>query len=148
VHGVERDDAVGDLEFAEQLLCGGDFVGLFLDIDMSQNQAGFNVECVQQLGCLAVAEVVEASPKRLAIQRDVALRWIGCGIPQTSGVAAEHLLDGLWIEALEDIANGGVSGRTLPAQTEGGVQPAAMHLDEGLDGTKGIATGDHGEDGE
>jgi hypothetical protein len=41
-----------------------------------------------------------------------------------------------------------MSGRTLPAQTEGGVQPAAMHLDKGLDRAEGIATGDHGEDGE
>ncbi len=115
MHGVERDDAVGDLEFAEQLLCGGDFVRLFLDIDMSQDQAGFDVKCVQQLGCLAVVEVVKASPERLPIQCHAAPRWIGCGIPQTSGVAAEHLLDGLWIEALEDIANGGMSGCTLPA---------------------------------
>jgi len=148
VHGVERDDAVCELEFAEQLLRGGDFVGLFFDIDMSQDQAGFDVECMQQLGCLAVVEVVETSPERLAIQRDAAPRWIGCGIPQTGGVAAEHLLDGLRIEALEDIADRGMSGRTSPAQTEGGVQPAAMHPDEGLNGAEGIATGDHGEDGE
>jgi hypothetical protein len=57
--------------------------------------------------------------------RDAAPRWIGCGIPQTSGVATKHPLDSLCVEALEDIANGGVGGRTLPAQTEGGVQPAA-----------------------
>ena len=148
VHGVERDDAVGNPEFAEQLLCGRDFVGLFLNIDMGQNQAGFDVKCVQQLGCLAVVEVVEASPQRLPVQRDAAPRWIGCRIAQTSGVAAEHLFDSLWIKALEDIANSGMSGRTLPAQTEGGVQPAAMHLDKGLDRAEGIATGDHGEDGE
>ena len=115
---------------------------------MGQDQAGFDVECVQQLGCLAVVEVVETSPKRLPIQRDAAPRWIGCGIPQTSGVAAEHPLDSLCVEALEDIANGGMGGRTLPAQTEGGVQPPAMHFDEGLNGAEGIATGDHGEDGE
>jgi len=119
VHGVERDDAVGNPEFAEQLLCGRDFVGLFLNIDMGQNQAGFDVKCVQQLGCLAVVEVVEASPQRLPVQRDAAPRWIGCRIAQTSGVAAEHLFDSLWIKALEDIANSGMSGRTLPAQTEG-----------------------------
>jgi len=115
---------------------------------MGQDQAGFDVECVQQLGCLTVVEVVETSPKRLPIQRDAASRWIGCGIPQTSGVAAEHPLDSLCVEALEDIANGGMGGRTLPAQTEGGVQPPAMHFDEGLNGAEGIATGDHGEYGE
>ena len=148
VHGVEGDDAVGELEFAEQLLRGGDFVGLLFDIDMGEDQAGFDVECMQQLGCLAVVEVVETSPERLAIQRDAAPRGIGFGIPQISGVAAEYLLDGLRIEALQDIADRGMSGGTLPAQAEGGVQPAAMHLDEGLDRTEGIATGHHGEDGE
>ena len=148
VHGVERDDAVSDLEFAEQLLCGGDFIGLFLDIDMSQDQAGLDVECVQQLGCLAVVEVVEASPECLPVQRDAAPRLVVCSIAQASGVTTEHLLDSLWIEALEDITNSSVSRRTLPAQTEGGVQPAAMHLDKGLDRAEGIATGDHGEDGE
>ena len=115
---------------------------------MGQDQAGFDIKCVQQLGRLAVVEVVEASPERLPVQGNVAPRWIGCGIAQTSGVAAEHPLDCLWIEALEDIANSCMSGRTLPAQTEGGVQPAAMHLDKGLNRTEGIATGDHGEDGE
>ena len=111
--------------------CCAAIVGLFFDIDMGQDQAGFGVECVQQLGGFAVVEVVETSPERLPIQRDTAPRWISCGIPQTSGVAAEHPLDSLCVEALEDIANGGMGGRTLPAQTEGGVQPSAMHFDEG-----------------
>ena len=44
VHGVERDDAVGHLQFAEQLLGCGDLIGLCLDVDMGQDQAGFDVE--------------------------------------------------------------------------------------------------------
>ena len=82
VHSIERDDAVGELKFAEQLLGCGNFVGLVRDIDMGQDQAGFGVECVQHLGCLAVIEVVEASPECLAIERDDTSRWIGCGAPQ------------------------------------------------------------------
>jgi len=54
---------------------------------MGQDQAGFDVECVQQLGRFAVVKVVETSPQRLTIQSDAAPRWIGCGIPQSSGVA-------------------------------------------------------------
>ena len=68
---------------------------------------------MQQLGCFAVVEVVEASPQRLAIQRDSAARWIGRDIPADRGMAAEHLLDRLWIEALQDIANGSMRWRTL-----------------------------------
>ena len=36
VHGIERDDAVGELEFAEQPLRGWDFVRLLTDVDMCQ----------------------------------------------------------------------------------------------------------------
>ena len=66
-----------DVEFAEQPLRGGDLVGFLLDIDVRQDQAGFGIECVQQLGCLAIAEIVEAAPKRLAVERDAAARRIG-----------------------------------------------------------------------
>jgi hypothetical protein len=148
VQGIERDDAVRNLEFAKQLLRGGDLVGFLCDVDVRQDQSGVGVESMQQLGGLAVAEIVEASPERLPIQRDGASRWIGCGIPQTSGVAAEHLLDWLRIEALQDVADGGMGRGALPAQTEGDVQSATVHLDKGLNGTEGIAAGNHGEDGE
>ena len=63
-------------------------------------------------------------------------------------MAAERLLDVLWIETLKDVADGGVGGRALPVQAERGVQPAAVHSDEGLDRTKGIAAGDDGKNGE
>jgi hypothetical protein len=46
VHGIERDDTVCDLQFVKQLLRGGDFVGLFRDINVRQHQAGFGVEGV------------------------------------------------------------------------------------------------------
>ena len=50
MHGIKGNDAVRDIEFAEQLLRGGDFVGLFLDIDVCQDETGFDVEGVQHLG--------------------------------------------------------------------------------------------------
>jgi hypothetical protein len=103
---------------------------------------------VQHLSRLAVVETVEASPERLAIQSDAASRWAGRGIPQASGVLPEDLLDRLGIEALEDVSNGGMGRGSPPMQTKGGVQPAAMHCDEGHDGTIGIAAGDDGKDRE
>ena len=148
MQGVKGDDAVGDVEFAEQPLRGGDLVGLFLDIDVRQDQAGFGIECVQQLGRLAIAEIVEAAPQRLAVERDTASRRIGRLTRQTGGVAAENLLDSLRVEALEDVANGGMGGRAVPAQAEGEVQPAAVDRDECLDGSEGVPAGDHREDRE
>ena len=137
-----------DVEFVEQPLRGGDLVGFLLDIDVGQDQTGPGVECVQQLGRFAIAEIIEAAPQRLAVERDATSRRIGCLAGQSGCVQAENLLDGLRIEALEDVANGGMGGRTLPAQPEGCVQPDAMDLDEGCDGSKGVPAGDHGEDRE
>src|SRR5271156_818081 len=136
---IEGDGAVRDLEFAEQLLRGRDLVGLLVNIDMRQHQAGFGVERMQQLGCSAVGEIVEASPEHLAIKRDGALRRAERTVQQTGGMAAEGLLNGLRIKPLEDVANGGMGRRTLPVQTEGSVQSAAVYRDEGFDGTIGIA---------
>ena len=60
------------------------------------------------------------------------------------GVLAENLLNRLQDSAaLEDVSNRGmVPGSAAPVQTEGGVQSAAMHFDEGHDGTTGIAASD------
>ena len=148
MHGIERDDAVCDMEFAEQLLRGGDFVGLFRDIDVRQDETGFDVEGVQHLGRLAVGEIVEASSERLAIDRDDTSRRLGYGAAQTSGVSAENLLDRLGFKALEDVSNRGMGGGAPPVQTEGGVQSATVHFDEGHDGAIGIAAGDDSKDRE
>jgi hypothetical protein len=39
---------------------------------------------------------------------------IDCSVMQSGGMAAEHPLDGLWIEILKDVADRGMGGRTLP----------------------------------
>jgi hypothetical protein len=145
---IEGDGAVRNMELAEQLLRGGDLVGLLVDIDMRQDQADFGVERVQQLGCFAVSEIVETSPEHLAIKRDGGSRRPGHTVQKARGMTAEGPLDGRRIKALQDVANGGMGRRALPAQTEGGVQPAAVHRDEGLDGAIRVATGDHGKDRE
>ena len=68
MQGIQGDDALCDLEFTKQLLCGRDLVGLLVDIDVCQNQAGFGIESVQHLGRLVVGKIVEASPERFSIQ--------------------------------------------------------------------------------
>ena len=145
MQSIKGDDTVGDVEFADQLLRGGDLVGLFLNIDMRQDNAGLSIECVQQLGRLAITEIVETTPQRLAVERDGASCWMGRLGRQSGGVAAEDLLNSLWIEALEDVANGGMSGRAFPVQPKGGVQLAAVDLDERLDGSKGVSAGHDGK---
>jgi hypothetical protein len=147
VDGIEGDDTAGQVEFAEQPLCGGDFGGLLVTLHRCQHQAGIHSEGMQHLGRLAVGDIVEASPQRLAIKREAAVRRLAGSFPQAGGVTAEHLLDRSRVEALKDVADGGMGRGPLPMQAEGGVQPAAMHPYEGLDGAEGIAAGDHGKDG-
>src|ERR1700687_3020260 len=107
---------------------------------------------MQHLGRLTIIEIVETSPECLPprfrggrLPRDGSPRRIGCGVTQSGGMAAEHPLDLLRIETLKDVADRGMGWRTLPAQAEGGVQPATVHLDKGLDGAEGIAAGDDGK---
>jgi len=61
VQRIEGDGAMREREFAQQLLGGGDLVGFLVDIEMRQDQAGLGIEGVQQLGGLAVSEMVETA---------------------------------------------------------------------------------------
>jgi len=70
MHRVARDDMASQVEFLQQLLHGGDFVGLFVDLDMRQHQRRIDGERAEHLFCLDVVEVVETAPQRLAIERD------------------------------------------------------------------------------
>ena len=70
MHGIEGDDVVRDMEFAEQLLRGGDFVGFFRDIDVCQDETGFDVEGVQHLGRL---RSVKLSKLRLSVLPSIAM---------------------------------------------------------------------------
>jgi len=67
---------------------------------------------------------------------------------QSRGVATEHRLERVWLQGVEDVANGGMAWCALPVQAKRGIQSMQMHSDEGLDRPKGIAAGDHGKDRE
>jgi len=58
------------VEFLQQLLHGGDFVGLFVDLDMRQHQRRVDGERAEHLFCLDVVEVIETALERLAIERN------------------------------------------------------------------------------
>lgn len=148
MQSVERDDVAGQVELAQQPLGRRDLVGLLADLEMRQHQVGAGVERVQQLRRLAVSEVIEAAPERLAIQRDGARRAGIAARRQAGGMAAEHQLDRRRIEPLEDKADGGVARCACPAQAEGVVQAEAVGLDEGDDAAIGVGSGHHGEDRE
>ena len=47
VQRIEGDSAVRNMEFAKQLLRGGNLIGLLIDVDMRQDQAEFGVPRVK-----------------------------------------------------------------------------------------------------
>src|SRR5580692_977296 len=108
---------------------------------MRQYQRRIGRKGTQHLGGGTVTKVVETATQGLAIQRDAAFprgcvrRLKQCGMATKTGLYRSR------IEPLEDIANGGVRGRATPSQTERGVQPATMNVDEGDDATRRIAAG-------
>ena len=97
---------------------------------MGEHKGTIGRERAQYLGCGAVIEVIEAASQCLAIQCDAARsRRRGCGLQQ-GGIVAEDRLDRVRIEPFQDVADRGVGRCTAPMQTEGGVQLAAIEIDE------------------
>jgi hypothetical protein len=148
VQRIERDDgAGGNAEFRQQRLRRRDLVGLLCDVDMGEHEGGVGGERAQHLRRGAVVEVVEAATQRLAIQCDRARSGCcTCGLQQ-GRVATEHRLHIDRIEPLEDVADGGMCRCAAPFQAEHGVQPVAMHVDEGDDAAIRVAAGHDGQDG-
>jgi len=147
VQRVQGDDgAWRQAEFGQQRLGCGNFVGLRGDVDMGQDQGGVGGQRAEDLDCGPVVEPVEAAPKRLAVERDAALARLGAGGVELGGMAAEHRFHRRGVEALEDVADGGMRGRTPPCQPEDGVQPGAVDVDEGDDAAVGVGAGRDGED--
>lgn len=64
------------------------------------------------------------------------------------GMAAEQRVHCSRIEALEDVANGGVRGSESPFQAEDGVEPGALLIDEGGDAAIRVGAGHDCENGE
>lgn len=64
------------------------------------------------------------------------------------GMAAEQRFHCSRIEALEDVANGGVRGSASPFQAEDGVELGALLIDEGGDDAIPVGSGHECEDGE
>jgi len=106
------------------------------------------VEGAEHLRRGAVAELVKAAAQRLAIERDAALSRCGTRRLQQGGIAAEGRLHPGRIEPLEDVADGGVRGRSTPLQAEGRVQLAAVDGDESDDATIRVAAGYDRKNGE
>ena len=133
MHRVARDDMACHVEFLQQFLHGGDFIGLFVDLDMRQHQRGIDGERAEHLPCLGVVEAIETALERFAIERQEACAGTRRGCVQVGGVFARDLFYFRRAQPLQNISDGGMSGRPSPAEPEGLVQFSPMNFDEGTD---------------
>jgi hypothetical protein len=67
MHGVTGDDKARHVEFFQQLLNGGDFIGFVVDLDMRQYQRCIDGERAEHLFGLGVFEVVKATSDTVSI---------------------------------------------------------------------------------
>ncbi len=133
MHRVARDDMVRYVEFFQQLLHGGDFVGFFVDLDMRQHQRRVDGERAEHLSCLDVIEAIETALERLAIERHDTRAETGPGPVQVGCMFAKDLFNIRRAQPLQNIPDRSVRGRPLPADLEGFVQLSSVDFDEGAD---------------
>ena len=101
---IEGDDPVGQVEFGQQALGGGNFVRLLIDFDVGERQRRIRREGTQYLfGCLVV-EGIETAAQHLAVERKHATPalWRRRGGVQLCRMDAKGGLDVGGIEATQN----------------------------------------------
>ncbi|MDD3287461.1 MAG: hypothetical protein PHX43_00445 [Alphaproteobacteria bacterium] len=141
---VKRDNLVRDVEFFEQSLGRGDFVGFFVDFDVRENQRRIGGKDAQNLPRSHVVERIEAAAQRLAIQCQRACAEIVFIIVQLRGVLPERCLNGFGVKALKNETDCRVGRWSPPRQPKGLVQFAAMNFDERANAAIRIGSRDNG----
>lgn len=141
VHGVERDDVAGNVEFLQKLLRRRDFVGFFVDLDMRQNQGRIGGEGAEYLLGPAVAKGVEAAAKGLAVQSQHPPA--AASTVQVRSVLAKGFFHTAGIEFAQDRADRGVRWWPLPTDSERSVQPCPVNLDECADAAVRVGSRNH-----
>jgi hypothetical protein len=117
VQRIQRDDgAAGEAEFGQQFLRCRDLVGPLGDVKVGEREQGIGGERAQHLGSGTITKIVEAAAQHLAIEGYASLpRRPVRGLEQ-GGLKAEDRLHRRRIEPLEDVADGGVPGRSAPGR--------------------------------
>jgi len=91
---------------------------------MGKHKSGLCGKCAEDLRGGAVFEVVEAAPKRLAVEGEADLPGLRKDGLKQAGMAAEDSFQCGRIKPQKDIADGGMRGRAAPVQAKGDVNPS------------------------
>src|SRR6267154_5090773 len=100
---------------------------------MRQHQRRVDSERAEYLLCLGVVEAIKTAFEQLSVKRDDS-RTGDCRITvQIGRMFAKGLFNIRCRQPLQNVPDGGMSGRPFPAYLEGLVELAPMDLDEGAD---------------
>jgi len=90
VHRIESHESLFEAKLAQQSLNRRDLVGFLVAIEMSQDESRVRRKGGEDMGGLAVLEMVEALTQRLAVDGDVALRILAGLLVEDGCVASEY----------------------------------------------------------
>jgi len=127
VDSIEGEYAIGQAEFGYQLLRRWDFIGLFSNLFVRQDDAAAGQKRAENLSRFLVSEVVEAPAQYLTIEGHEPLsrrtRVQGCTVlPETD-------LELISRCPLDNVSNRRVGRHSLPIQLKGFVENAVVSLD-------------------
>src|SRR3954468_13295810 len=125
IHRIAGIDHAGEAEMEDQGRHARNFVGLAVDLKMGEDDLLGDRERAQRMHRLAIVDMVEASPERLAIQRDERQSFLGGAVAhEMLRIAAHGRLKRLATDRMQEQAHRVDRRRTL--------ELAAEHLVENL----------------
>src|SRR6201994_1921026 len=125
IHRIASIDHAGEAELADQGRHARNFVGLAVDRKMGEDDLLGDRERAQRMHRLAIVDMIEASPERLAIQCDERQSFLGGAVAHKMlRIAARGRLKRLATDRMQEQAHRVDGGRTL--------EVAAEHLVENL----------------
>src|SRR5215472_9827424 len=148
MHGIDGQQSLLEPELAQQSLDRRDFVGLFIAVEMRQQQGRARCKRAENMRGLTVLEGVEALPQCLAVHGDVPLARRSRLLVKDGSMAPERLLDRSGVELPENVPDGRIGWRPTPFQPEELAETNEMDVDETMDTPVRVGSGDHRQNGE
>lgn len=133
VHGIQSDQAPLKRQFIDQSPGGRNFIALFSNLQMPQDQRVIDGKSVQHMRRLLVVEGIKTAPQGFTVNRHnrhlihVPARPAGV---QLRPILTKDTLHRVTIEPLQDEADGAVCRGLLPSEPKRLVQTRAVCFDE------------------
>lgn len=141
---VNRDDAPRDIKHCQKLRYGADFIGVIVDLDLAQDEMILYGPSPDHFDSSLVRGAVVAAPQVLAVNGDD----LAFGkFSDALNPIEEALLEGVWINPGEHVADGVVRGNAV-GQLQEALEPVVLGAAKLFDADEGIGPADDRTDGQ